>query len=69
VIFIQTTGLIRYVQATLARDTIGDMTEVTEIPNAITLGADNLASELLPLVYDLLRKLAAARLAHEDKEQ
>lgn len=68
-IFIQTTGLIRYVQATLARDTIGDMTEVTEIPNAITLGADNLASELLPLVYDLLRKLAAARLAHEDKEQ
>jgi hypothetical protein len=38
-----------------------DITRVLDEVRAGTAGAD----ELLPLVYDELRKLAAARLAHE----
>ena len=56
---------IRYLQTTPARDTIGGMSEVTQILNAISFGTGNRASELLPLVYDELRKLAVARLANE----
>jgi RNA polymerase sigma factor (TIGR02999 family) len=39
--------------------------DVTQILNAIEQGESHAAAELLPLVYDELRKLAAARLAHE----
>jgi RNA polymerase sigma factor (TIGR02999 family) len=41
------------------------MNEVTRILEAIDQGDPNAADRLLPLVYDELRKLAAARLARE----
>jgi RNA polymerase sigma factor (TIGR02999 family) len=44
---------------------VGDMTEVTQILSALAAGDPRGAEELLPLVYDELRKLAAARLALE----
>src|SRR6516225_689557 len=40
-------------------------TEVTRILSAIDQGDPHAAAQLLPLVYDELRKLAAAKLAHE----
>src|SRR5260370_24038493 len=53
----------------LARLRLGDypsgMSEVTQILRAIEAGDPTAASELLPLVYDELRKLAAARMAEE----
>jgi len=39
--------------------------DVTQLLSAIDSGDPNAAEELLPLVYDELRKLAAARMAHE----
>jgi RNA polymerase sigma factor (TIGR02999 family) len=41
------------------------MSNVTRILSAIEQGDRHAAEQLLPLVYDELRKLAAARLAHE----
>jgi RNA polymerase sigma factor (TIGR02999 family) len=41
------------------------MSNVTRILNAVEQGNPYAAAELLPLVYDELRKLAAARLAQE----
>jgi RNA polymerase sigma factor (TIGR02999 family) len=41
------------------------MSEVTEILNAINRGDSLSVDRLLPLVYDELRRLAAAKLAHE----
>ncbi len=41
------------------------MSEVTQILSAIEAGDPKAASELFPLVYEELRKLAAARLADE----
>src|SRR6478609_4413363 len=41
------------------------MADVTRILSAIEAGDPKAAAELLPLVYDELRKLAAARLADE----
>jgi RNA polymerase sigma factor (TIGR02999 family) len=41
------------------------MSDVTRILSAIEAGDPRAAAELLPLVYDELRKLAAARLAEE----
>lgn len=41
------------------------MTEVTAILSAIQAGDPSAAAELLPLVYDELRKLATVRLAEE----
>jgi RNA polymerase sigma factor (TIGR02999 family) len=41
------------------------MSEVTRILNAIEQGDPHAASQLLPLVYDELRRLAAQRLARE----
>src|SRR5439155_1573563 len=41
------------------------MSGVTHILNAIERGDPSAAEQLLPLVYDELRKLAAQRLAHE----
>jgi RNA polymerase sigma factor (TIGR02999 family) len=41
------------------------MSEVTRILSAIEAGDGQAAEQLLPLVYDELRKLAAARLARE----
>ena len=41
------------------------MSDVTQILNAIEQGDSHAADQLLPLVYDELRKLAAERLAQE----
>jgi RNA polymerase sigma factor (TIGR02999 family) len=45
------------------------MSEVTQILAAIGQGDPQAASQLLPLVYDELRQLAAQRLAHETPGQ
>src|SRR5207245_9550347 len=45
------------------------MSEVTRILSAIEQGDPQAASQLLPLVYDELRKLAAQRLAQEKPGQ
>ena len=45
------------------------MSDVTQILSAIEAGDPKAAAELLPLVYDELRKLAAARLAQEKPGQ
>ena len=45
------------------------MNEVTRILSAIGQGDPDGASQLLPLVYDELRKLAAHKLAHEQPGQ
>jgi len=41
------------------------MSDVTQILNAIDAGDPQAAGQLLPLVYDELRQLAAQKLAHE----
>jgi RNA polymerase sigma factor (TIGR02999 family) len=41
------------------------MSDVTQILSRIESGDPSAAEQLMPLVYDELRKLAAARLAHE----
>src|SRR5690242_7146824 len=48
---------------------VSPMSEVTRILSAINQGDPHAASQLLPLVYDELRKLAAQRLAHETPGQ
>src|SRR5262245_27642208 len=45
------------------------MTEVTQILNAIEQGDGRAAEQLLPLVYDELRKLAAERMSQEKPGQ
>jgi RNA polymerase sigma factor (TIGR02999 family) len=45
------------------------VTEFTRILNAIDQGDPHVAGQLLPLVYDELRRLAAAQLAHEKPGQ
>ena len=44
---------------------LGSMSEVTRILSAVEQGDPRAAEQLLPLVYDELRKLAAARMAEE----
>ena len=48
---------------------LGGMADVTQLLDAVAAGAPHAAAELLPLVYDELRKLAAARLAAEPAGQ
>lgn len=45
------------------------MTEVTEILRSISAGDRQESGRLLPLVYEALRKLAAAKMAHEPAGQ
>lgn len=45
------------------------MTDITHLLNAAEQGDPAAASQLLPLVYDELRRLAAQRLAHEKPGQ
>ena len=45
------------------------MSDVTQILSQIEQGDPSAAEQLLPLVYDELRKLAAARLRHEKAGQ
>src|SRR2546421_3540891 len=47
----------------------GGMADVTQILSAIDQGDPHAAGQLLPLVYDELRKLAAQRLAQEKPGQ
>lgn len=51
------------------RCTISRMADVTQILAAIEQGDPHVAAQLLPLVYDELRKLAAQRLAQEKPGQ
>src|SRR3982751_5460867 len=44
---------------------LGGMADVTQILAAVEQGDPQAAEQLLPLVYDELRRLAARRLAHE----
>jgi hypothetical protein len=44
---------------------LGDMADVTRILTAIEAGDPRAAEQLLPLVYDELRRLAADKLARE----
>jgi RNA polymerase sigma factor (TIGR02999 family) len=48
---------------------LGLMSEVTYILSAIEQGDPHAAGELLPLIYDELRKLAAQKLARETPGQ
>src|SRR5215471_13645778 len=48
---------------------LAPMSDVTQILSAIEAGDPRAAEQLLPLVYDELRKLAAARLAEEKPGQ
>jgi RNA polymerase sigma factor (TIGR02999 family) len=48
---------------------LAGMTDVTQILNAIEQGDPHAAEQLLPLVYDELRKLAAQKLAQEKPGQ
>jgi RNA polymerase sigma factor (TIGR02999 family) len=48
---------------------LGSMADVTQILSAIEQGDPRAAEQLLPLVYDELRKLAALRLADEKTGQ
>jgi RNA polymerase sigma factor (TIGR02999 family) len=48
---------------------LSDMSEVTRILSAIEQGEPSAAEQLLPLVYEELRKLAGQRLAHEKPGQ
>src|SRR5437667_4641738 len=45
------------------------MSEFTQLLNAIDAGNPQAAAQLLPLVYDELRRLAAQKLAHEKPGQ
>src|SRR3984893_3669840 len=45
------------------------MAEITQILNAIDEGDTQAAGQLLPLVYEELRQLAAQKLAHEKPGQ
>ena len=49
--------------------TLGLMSDVTRLLDAAATGDPKAAAELLPLVYDELRKLAAARLTEEKPGQ
>jgi RNA polymerase sigma factor (TIGR02999 family) len=51
------------------RSTMIDMSEVTRILDQIREGDPAAAEQLLPLVYEELRKLAAAKLSHEKPGQ
>jgi RNA polymerase sigma factor (TIGR02999 family) len=48
---------------------LGGMADVTQLLDAAAAGDPKAAEELLPLVYDELRKLAAARMAEEKPGQ
>jgi RNA polymerase sigma factor (TIGR02999 family) len=60
----------RLVYSSIAEDEpfalpVPPMTDVTRILSAIAQGDPHAAEQLLPLVYDELRKLAAEKMAHE----
>jgi RNA polymerase sigma factor (TIGR02999 family) len=62
-------GFLFQSRRTSAFDILIAMAEVTQLLDAAAAGDPNAAAELLPLVYDELRKLAAARMAEEKPGQ
>ena len=48
---------------------MSDMSDVTRILNKIEAGDPLATEQLLPLIYDELRKLAAEKMAHEKPGQ
>src|SRR6202522_3276428 len=56
---------LRHLPAVFPANIIGFMNEVTRFLNAAGQGDPNAAALLLPLVYDELRRLAAAKMARE----
>src|ERR1700757_141472 len=50
-------------------DKLCDMNEGTQLLEAVSRGEADAAEQLLPLVYDELRRLAAQKLAHEKPGQ
>jgi hypothetical protein len=48
---------------------LGGMADVPQVLSAIEAGDSQAAEQLLPLVYDELRKLAAQKLTHEKPGQ
>jgi len=61
--------LVYFSQTTFSLHPVLPMSEVTRILSAIEQGDPSAPEELLPLVYDELRKLAAARMASEPAGQ
>src|SRR6516225_4436341 len=59
----------KFLSAAWARVILRRMSDVTHILSAIEHGDPHAAEQLLPLVYDELRKLAAAKLAQEKPGQ
>src|SRR5262249_16816636 len=57
--------LVKWPECPVGAGVVWLMNEVTSILSAIEAGDPQAAAELLPLVYDELRKLAAVRLADE----
>jgi RNA polymerase sigma factor (TIGR02999 family) len=57
------------VTSRFARGNLGIMSDVTQILNAIAGGDPQAADQLLPLVYDELRNLAALKMAEEKPGQ
>src|SRR6516164_7354164 len=55
----------KFLSAAWARVILRRMSDVTHILSAIEHGDPHAAEQLLPLVYDELRKLAALQLAHD----
>ena len=56
-------------ESVFRRRYLGAMSDVTRILSQIEQGDPSAAEQLLPLVYDELRKLAAANLAREKPGQ
>jgi hypothetical protein len=61
----QAPGILIDGSAGIREPSVPSMSELTRILSAIDQGDPHAASQLLPMVYDELRKLAAQKLAHE----
>lgn len=61
--------LLQFNRLSFARHRCTNMSDVTQILSQIESGDPSAAEQLLPLVYDELRKLAAVRLAQEKPGQ
>jgi RNA polymerase sigma factor (TIGR02999 family) len=67
---LDSTALLRYASVNRVGTTAGDcMSDVTRILSAIEQGDPQASEQLLPLVYEELRRLAAQRLAQEKPGQ
>ena len=60
---------VPFAVAQLTAYILSDMADLTQLLDAAAAGDPNAAAELLPLVYDELRKLASARMAEENPGQ